>query len=100
MYVGRMSDVFIAYLKRLSRAIANPQPLAILFQTHKIIDQVEQRNITDTNSTLTSQQRTIFMLNVVSRQLNDNPQKLPTVVDVLYNHHATQDIARDIARDG
>ena len=100
LYVGRMSDVFSTHLQRLSRAIGDPQALAVLFQTHKIIDQDEQRDITDTNTTRTTQQRTLLMLNTVSRRLDNNPQKLRTVVDVLYNHLATQDIARDMARDG
>ena len=100
LYVGRMSDVFNEYLERLFKVIANPDPLAMSFQTHKIISPYELREITDINNVRTAQQRTNSMLNTVSQQLESNPQKLHTVVDVLYNHLATTDIARKIARDG
>ena len=100
LYVGRMSDVFNVHLGRLSTAIADPGRLTMSFLSQKIIESNEQRDIMDTNTTRTTQQRTDFMLSIVSKRLDSNPQKLHTVVDVLYNHHATTDIAREIARDG
>ena len=98
--IGKMSNLFNQYLQKLSQAISNPSSLAIAFHSRNIIDQVEQIAITEVSNTRTTQDRTNDMLNTVSRRLNGNEQKLRTVVEVLYEHLATQDIAREIARVG
>ena len=95
-----MSDVFDTYMERLSKAISNPSPLAIAFQSRNIIDRDEQTAITDKSDTRTTQDRTISLLNILSRRLSVDPEKMDTVVRVLYNHQPTKEIAIEMARDG
>ena len=95
-----MSEVFDAYMEGLCKVISNPSSLAMAFQTQKIIDRHKQIEITDPNTARATQDRTNDLLNTVARQISVHPDKLDTVVRVLYSDQSTRKIAVDMARDG
>ena len=95
-----MSEVFDRNMERLCKVISDPSSLAMAFQTQKIIDREEQIEITDPGTARTTQDRTRHLLNIVARRISVHPEKLDTVVLVLYNHQPTKDIAMEMARDG
>ena len=95
-----MSEVFDAYMERLGKVISNPSSLAMAFLTQKIVDCDKEIAIADPGTARTAQDRTNDLLNTVAGQISVHPEKLDTVVRVLYNHQSTRDLARQMARDG
>ena len=95
-----MSEVFNAYMDSLGKVISNPSSLAMAFHSREIIDLSEQIAITDPGDARITQDRTNYMLNTVARRISVHPEKLETVVRVLYNHQSTRVLATRMARDG